>query len=62
MIIMGFGKDYLEEDPDDWLYLECYDFNSSLSNGEDDGRCAHCRKYLTLQCKRIDAFMDEIDD
>ena len=58
---MSENKDYLDEDPDDWLYLVCYDFNESAANENDDGKCVHCKKYLTLSCERIDAFMDDLD-
>ena len=59
---MKLNSEFMDENPADWLYLECYEFNESEGNDNDDGRCNHCKKYLTLRCKRIHAFMDEIDD
>lgn len=48
-----------EEEDDDFRYRECYEFNKNLNDVLDDGRCIHCRKYLTVQCEYIDEFLDE---
>ncbi len=41
--------------------MPCYEFNPSLSPSADDGMCAHCRKFLTLECEFIDHFLEEGD-
>lgn len=48
-----------EEGDDRFRDRECYMFNTNLDPQEDDGRCIHCRHYLTLQCKHIGDFVDE---
>jgi len=42
--------------------MPCYEANRSLGEAADDGRCAHCRKYMTVECEYIDAFLDEGED
>jgi len=39
--------------------MPCYETNPDLSGSEDDGRCVHCRKFLTLECPYIDHFLGE---
>nr|AKQ02687.1 hypothetical protein [uncultured euryarchaeote Rifle_16ft_4_minimus_37664] len=39
--------------------MPCYEFNGGLEPAEDNGRCEHCRKFLTLECEYIDHFMEE---
>ncbi len=39
--------------------MPCYEFNPSLDGPADDGRCVHCRKYLTVECEYLEAFLDE---
>src|SRR2546425_1349545 len=34
----------------------------ALSPSEDDGRCVHCRNFLTLECPYIDHFLSEDDE
>jgi len=29
---------------------------------DDDGRCVHCRKFLTIECPYIDHFLSEDDE
>ncbi len=42
--------------------MPCYDFNASIAPDGDDGRCVHCRKYLTVECEYIEEFLDEGED
>lgn len=53
----------MEED-EAWDPYPCYEFNNSLNQAADDGKCEHCRKWLTWDCEHIDEFMieEEIDD
>lgn len=39
--------------------MPCYDFNRVLAPGQDDGRCVHCRKFLTLECAYIEHFLGD---
>jgi hypothetical protein len=39
--------------------MPCYEFHGGLSEGLDDGRCAHCRKFLTLDCPYIGHFLGD---
>ncbi len=41
--------------------MPCYESNPTLAAAEDDGGCAHCRKYLTIECPYIDHFLSEDD-
>ena len=40
--------------------MPCYESNPVVS--EDDGRCVHCRKFLTLECPYIDHFLGEDEE
>jgi len=42
--------------------MPCFEFNASLPPAEDDGRCVHCRKFLTVECPYIDHFFEEEDE
>jgi len=42
--------------------MPCYESNGVLGPAQDDGRCVHCRKFLTLECPYIDHFMSEEDE
>lgn len=42
--------------------FECYVFNKKLHKGLDDMCCEHCAKFLTTDCKRIDEFLEDIDE
>jgi hypothetical protein len=42
--------------------MPCYEVNGVLGAAQDDGRCVHCRKFLTLECPYIDHFMSEEDE
>lgn len=42
--------------------MPCYEFNGVLAPSQDDGRCVHCRKFLTLECAYIDHFVAEEDE
>lgn len=50
-----------EKNDDERKGYPCYEFNESLPVEMDDGKCIHCRKYLTVQCERIDEFIDEVE-
>ena len=39
--------------------MPCYEPNPALPPAEDDGRCVHCRKFLTVECPYIDHFLSE---
>ena len=39
--------------------MPCYEFNGILAPNADDGRCVHCRKFLTIECPYIDHFMED---
>lgn len=54
------GAEEAGERPRRWR--ECYEFNPSMPKPEDDGWCHKCRKYLTVHCKYLDEFMDDVDD
>jgi len=41
---------------------ECYIFNDKLPKKQDDGKCIHCKYFLTLQCEHIDEFLEEVDE
>lgn len=41
---------------------ECYEFNEALEERLDDGECQHCAHYLTDRCKKLDEFLDDLDD
>jgi hypothetical protein len=56
----GFFGGGVEEDPEgEYCGRECYEFNENLDPSKDDECCEHCRKYLTVQCKYIDEFLDD---
>ena len=57
----GFMFDGLsnDEEEDTFVNRECYIFNKNLQRTLDDAKCAHCRHYLTLNCKYIHEFVDE---
>lgn len=42
--------------------MECYIFNPRLKKEFDDGKCEHCKKYLTMLCPYISEFIDEVED
>lgn len=42
--------------------FNCYEFNRTLKRNFDDGRCEHCKKYLTTVCEHIDEFLEDIED
>jgi hypothetical protein len=42
--------------------MPCFEFNAALSTVQDDGRCVHCRKFLTLECPYLDRFLSEEDE
>lgn len=42
--------------------MPCYESNPILAGSDDDGRCVHCRKFLTLECPYIDHFLGEDDE
>lgn len=42
--------------------MPCYEFNGALTTSQDDGRCIHCRKFLTLECPYISHFVGEEDE
>lgn len=42
--------------------FNCYEFYKALKKDFDDGKCEHCKKYLTNACDHIDEFLDDIDD
>jgi hypothetical protein len=50
------------DDEDRFIGRTCYVFNSSLQEGLNDTRCAHCRFYLTARCPHIDEFLDDVED
>jgi hypothetical protein len=39
--------------------MPCFELNVSLAVPRDDGRCVHCRKFLTLECPYIGHFLSE---
>ena len=39
----------------------CYVFNTELDGKLNDTVCIHCRKFMTLDCERIDEFVDGDD-
>ena len=39
--------------------MPCYEVNDALPSNLDDGRCIHCRRYLTLDCPYIGHFLGE---
>lgn len=41
--------------------MPCYEVNEALSDSYDDGRCVHCRKFLTVDCPYVDHFLGEGD-
>ncbi|MCL4325993.1 MAG: hypothetical protein M1481_04125 [Candidatus Thermoplasmatota archaeon] len=41
---------------------ECYTFNKDLKSKFNDKRCEHCKFYLTMNCKYINDFIDEMED
>jgi hypothetical protein len=47
---------------DEWYGYPCYEFNETLDRTQDDWRCVHCRKFLTLQCPHIDEFLEEEEE
>ncbi|MEE9152232.1 MAG: hypothetical protein V3U20_10445 [Thermoplasmata archaeon] len=55
------GFEWMEEE-NEFCNRECYEFNDKLKNLFDDNCCEHCIKYLTLQCERLEDFMEEIVD
>jgi len=42
--------------------MPCYEPNPALAPTQDDGRCVHCRKFLTLECPYIEHFLGEDDE
>lgn len=52
-----FGAD--KEEENEFCGRECYEFNENLEANKDDECCEHCRKYMTLNCKHIDDFLDD---
>ena len=42
--------------------MPCYEFHGGLASAQDDGRCMHCRKFLTLECPYIGHFLGEEDE
>jgi hypothetical protein len=42
--------------------MPCFEFNGTLAAVQDDGRCTHCRKFLTLDCPYIGHFVGEDDE
>lgn len=42
--------------------MPCYEFNGGLQPAFDDGKCIHCRKYLTLECPYISHFLGEDEE
>jgi hypothetical protein len=56
MGIFGAPKD---EEENEFVGRECYEFNENLEANKDDEACEHCRFYLTLNCKHIDEFLDD---
>jgi hypothetical protein len=51
-----------EGEDDEFRYRECYEFNTTLAADQDDERCEHCAKFLTLNCKHIDEFINEEEE
>jgi hypothetical protein len=51
-------SDFGQSEDEHFRYRECYVFNINLGLSLDDARCSHCRKYLTLDCKYINEFVD----
>ncbi len=47
------------EFPGDWESMACYMANPILAPSTDDGRCEHCRKFLTTECEHIEEFLEE---
>ena len=39
--------------------MPCYEVNAAIPSVHDDGRCIHCRKFLTLDCPYIGHFMGD---
>lgn len=56
----GIGGD--DEEGDEFQGRECYIFNEKLPEEQDDTRCDHCRKFMTLNCEHIEEFIDEDDE
>ncbi|MEW5937184.1 MAG: hypothetical protein AB1665_05125 [Candidatus Thermoplasmatota archaeon] len=44
---------------DEYCGRECYVFNKALRPQMDDECCEHCAKFLTLDCKYIEEFLEE---
>ena len=42
--------------------MPCYEVRPDLDSAEDDGRCVHCRMFLTLECPYIEHFLGEHDE
>lgn len=42
--------------------MPCFEFNLALDGRLDNGRCEHCRKFLTVECEYIDHFLVEEDE
>lgn len=42
--------------------MPCFESNPTLGPAQDDGRCVHCRKFLTLECPYIDHFLGEDEE
>jgi hypothetical protein len=42
--------------------MPCYEFHGTLGPSLDDGRCIHCRKYLTLDCPYIGHFLGDDEE
>ncbi len=55
----------MEDAPEPFEFSEpmpCYEPNPALAPAEEDGRCVHCRKFLTLECPYIDHFLGEDEE
>ena len=50
------------EFPGAWESMACYETSPSLPPSADDGRCEHCRKFLTTECEHVDEFLEEEEE
>ena len=55
-------KETEEEGEEPKSPMECYIFNPRLKKEFNDGKCEHCKKYLTTSCPYINEFIDEVED
>ncbi len=51
-----------DEFDDEFIGYPCFEFNPALSPDQNDTRCVHCRKYLTVQCEYLDQFLEDDGD